>query len=97
MSQVADLGYVDEGVRVKLCSSAFPLVVQVVLDHEMGAQARLTLSLNPLASKPLLPLRTTAVGQRGQLSTQSQNVRCLDSSKLCKKESIKHEFISITN
>ena len=67
----AHLGYVDERIGVKFSGSTFPLIVQIVLYHEVRAQTRLSILFNALASKTFLPLRTTAVGQGRQLSVMN--------------------------
>lgn len=67
-SPQAYLGDVEEGVGVVFGAEGLPLVFQVTLDGEGGAQGVGTTGVNPLPTEPLVPLRTTPIGHRCNLS-----------------------------
>lgn len=67
-SPQAYLGDVEKGVGVVLGAEGLPLVFQVTLDGEGGAQSVGTTGVNPLPAEPLVPLRTTPIGHRCNLS-----------------------------
>ena len=62
------LGDVDERVWVEFRREALSLVVEVVLNHEVGTQGRLFTLLDTIPAKPLVPLWTAAMCDGGNLS-----------------------------
>ena len=73
-SPQAYLGDVEEGVGVILGAEGLTLVFQVTLDGEGGAQSVGTTGVNPLPTEPLVPLRTTPIGHRCNLSVGERGV-----------------------